>query len=152
MKKTANITILGGGPAGLAVGYYARKNSLDFTIYEANNHIGGNCITFRHGDFLFDSGAHRLHDKDVEITEEIKSLWQSIRTALNNGILREGASVNWYRKPDGSKGQAQHELKVYGQTGQQCQTCNQAAIEKIIVGQRGTHFCPNCQREDNYAR
>jgi len=66
--------ILGGGISGLAVGYYARKNAIPFTIYEANSIIGGNCITFRHGDFLFDSGAHRFHCKDKEITNEIKTL------------------------------------------------------------------------------
>ncbi|MDB9529340.1 FAD-dependent oxidoreductase [Oscillatoria sp. CS-180] len=71
---TEDITILAGGPAGLSVGYYARKNGLSFTIYEANNRVGGNCVTLKQGDFLFDSGAHRLHDKDEEVTEEVKNL------------------------------------------------------------------------------
>lgn len=69
-----HITVLGGGPAGLAVGYYAIKSGFPFTIYEASDHIGGNCITFKHGEFLFDSGAHRLHDRDSEVTEELKNL------------------------------------------------------------------------------
>lgn len=74
MSKPKHITILGGGPAGLAVGYYAKRNELPFTIYEASNRIGGNCITLKHGDFLFDSGAHRFHDKDAEVTKEFKKL------------------------------------------------------------------------------
>ncbi|UCD83821.1 MAG: FAD-dependent oxidoreductase [Deltaproteobacteria bacterium] len=69
-----HITILGGGMAGLSVGYYAKKNGLPFTIYEANNRIGGNCITLKHGDFLFDSGAHRLHDRAPEVMKELKEL------------------------------------------------------------------------------
>ena len=69
-----HITVFGGGSAGLAVGYYAKKNTFPFTIHEASDHIGGNCITFKHGDFLFDSGAHRLHDRDAEVTEELKNL------------------------------------------------------------------------------
>lgn len=73
-SRDEHITILGGGPAGLAVGYYAKKKGLPFTIYEASNRIGGNCITFKHGNFLFDSGAHRFHDKDAEATKEIKDL------------------------------------------------------------------------------
>jgi len=72
--KDRHITILGGGPAGLAAAYYARKQGLPFTIYEASNRIGGNAITVRHGDFLFDSGAHRFHDKDWEITRELRNL------------------------------------------------------------------------------
>lgn len=74
MIKPIHLTILGGGPAGLAVGYYARKNELEFKIYESKNRIGGNCITLKHKDFLFDSGAHRFHDKDEEVTKEIKFL------------------------------------------------------------------------------
>tara|TARA_Y100001970_G_scaffold281852_1_gene393508 strand:- start:46631 stop:47959 length:1329 start_codon:yes stop_codon:yes gene_type:complete len=73
MKKR-HITILGGGPAGLAVGYYAKKAGIPFTIFEAKDLTGGNCITYKKGDFLFDSGAHRLHDKDPEITDEVKYL------------------------------------------------------------------------------
>lgn len=72
--KPTHITILGGGPAGLAVGYYAKKNRLPFTIYESHHAIGGNCVTLKYGDFLFDSGAHRFHDKDIEVTKEVKEL------------------------------------------------------------------------------
>lgn len=74
MNKDRHITILGGGPAGLSAGYYAKQNGLPFTIYEARERIGGNAITLKHGDFLFDSGAHRFHDKDREITREIRDL------------------------------------------------------------------------------
>ncbi len=84
--------------------------------------------------------ADSLHD------DEIEALWHGIRRALTDGIAREGASVNWYRKPDGTKGQAQNGLLVYGKTGDLCSTCHQAIIEKTVIGQRGTHFCPNCQR------
>ena len=70
----ADIQILGGGPAGLAAGYYARKLGLDFLVFEAGAETGGNCRTLRLGEFLFDTGAHRLHDKDPEVTREIRAL------------------------------------------------------------------------------
>jgi protoporphyrinogen oxidase len=68
------LNILGGGPAGLAAGYYARKHGLPFWIHEAGAEVGGNCRTLRWGDFLFDTGAHRLHDRDPETTAEIRRL------------------------------------------------------------------------------
>jgi protoporphyrinogen oxidase len=68
------IIILGGGPAGLAVGYYAKKKGLPFTIYEAQARTGGNCITHKNGDFGVDSGAHRFHDMDAQVTRDIKNL------------------------------------------------------------------------------
>jgi len=72
--KNPEIQILGGGPAGLAAGYWAQKLGLDFAIFEASDEVGGNCRTMRQGDFLFDTGAHRVHDKDPDITREIKGL------------------------------------------------------------------------------
>ena len=69
-----DIQILGGGPAGLAAGYYAKKRGLDFVLFEAGSDVGGNCRTLRIGDFRFDTGAHRFHDKDPSVTCEVKKL------------------------------------------------------------------------------
>lgn len=57
------LAILGGGIAGLAAGYYAKKRGVNFTVYKAKSSIGGNCSTLRKGNFLFDSGARRFHDR-----------------------------------------------------------------------------------------
>jgi protoporphyrinogen oxidase len=74
MDAKRHVSILGGGTAGLSLGYYARKKGLPFDIYEASDSIGGNCRTYAHGDFRLDSGAHRFHDKDAEMTETVKGL------------------------------------------------------------------------------
>ena len=91
--ETTNLHILGGGPAGLTAGYYAKKHGVNFTIFEAGEHAGGNCRTLKikgtdckfrvlpSGDFRFDTGAHRFHDKDPEVTKEV-------RTLLGNNLLR----------------------------------------------------------------
>ncbi|MCX6898113.1 MAG: FAD-dependent oxidoreductase [Verrucomicrobia bacterium] len=69
-----HITILGGGPAGLAVAYYAKKEGLSFTLHEAASEVGGLCRTFRHGEFLYDSGAHRFHAVLPGVTREVLNL------------------------------------------------------------------------------
>jgi protoporphyrinogen oxidase len=74
MNEVRHIRILGGGPAGLAAGYYSKKHGVPFTVYEAGERTGGNAITLEHGGFMFDSGAHRFHDKDGEITAEMINL------------------------------------------------------------------------------
>ena len=76
-KSVTKIHILGGGPAGLATAYYAKKTGLDFHVYEANNNAGGNCRTIKIDDFRIDTGAHRIHNKIPEITEEFKNLLSS---------------------------------------------------------------------------
>ncbi len=76
---------------------------------------------------------------------EVHALYAAIRDALSAGIEMEGASVNWYRKPDGTPGEAQHYLYVYGREGEPCERCGSTII-KIRVAQRGTHYCPSCQQ------
>jgi protoporphyrinogen oxidase len=68
MAQTPHITVLGGGPAGLAAGAAARDYGFDVTLFEAADVIGGNCRTIEVGAYRFDTGAHRVHDKDPEIT------------------------------------------------------------------------------------
>lgn len=101
MIKPAHIAVLGGGPAGLAVGYYAQKNRLPFTIYESRSLIGGNCITLKQGEFLFDSGAHRLHDKDEAVTREIKKLLGERLKKINapSQIYRNGKLIDFPLSP-----------------------------------------------------
>ncbi|MEE9201427.1 MAG: FAD-dependent oxidoreductase [Candidatus Brocadiales bacterium] len=101
MSKPRHITILGGGIAGLSVGYYARKKGLPFTVYEAGNRIGGNCITLTYRGFRFDSGAHRFHDKDAEVTKELKSLLGEDLKEINvpSQIYHKGTFVDFPLSP-----------------------------------------------------
>ncbi len=71
---TTRLTILGGGITGLAAGFYARRHGLPATIFEAQPRPGGLSVTFEHEGFLFDSGAHRFHDKDASITRDVRAL------------------------------------------------------------------------------
>jgi formamidopyrimidine-DNA glycosylase len=95
---------------------------------------------------LHRAGIHPLRTADTLSDAEIARLYETIRYSLNLGIDHEGASVNWYRKPDGERGESQDYFLAYGRENQPCQTCG-GAIVKIRVAQRGTHFCPNCQPE-----
>jgi formamidopyrimidine-DNA glycosylase len=95
---------------------------------------------------LFAAKIHPLRRADTLTKAEIKRLHGTIRDALNSGIQHEGASINWYRKPDGTTGESQDHFAVYDREGEPCLQCG-APIVKIRVAQRGTHFCPHCQPE-----
>lgn len=95
---------------------------------------------------LFRARIHPLRSADTLDGAELTRLHEAVRYVLNQGIDHEGASVNWYRKPDGERGDSQEHFSVYDRAGLPCPRCG-AAIAKIRVTQRGTHFCPNCQRE-----
>lgn len=93
---------------------------------------------------LFYAGIRPTRKSDTLTPKERAALYEAIRQVLNTGIEREGASVDLYLKPDGSKGDMQNAVAVYGRTGQPCLKCG-APIERISLNGRGTHFCPACQ-------
>lgn len=93
---------------------------------------------------LFRAGIHPAALAGTLSDDDAALLQQTIREALQAGIEHEGASINWYRKADGQKGDSQNHFYVYGRTGLPCRHCG-AAINKVRVAQRGTHFCPLCQ-------
>ncbi len=70
----SEISILGGGPAGLAVGYYLTKAGLPLTLFESEDTPGGACRTIQVDDVRSDLGAHRLHNVHTDVTEEIQKL------------------------------------------------------------------------------
>ncbi len=101
MARPSNLSILGGGPAGLAVGYFASKAEIPFTIYETSDHTGGNAITLQHGEFRFDSGAHRFHDKDPQVTQELMELMgdELRRIVAPSQIYHQGKFINFPLHP-----------------------------------------------------
>ena len=70
----SRIEILGAGPAGLGVGYYAKKKGIPLSIFELTNEVGGNSRTITKGEFRYDTGAHRLHNKHHNVTQMVKTL------------------------------------------------------------------------------
>ncbi len=55
------------------------------------------------------------------------------------------ASISDYVDSAGEGGLFQVKLRVYGRTGEPCVRCG-AAIKRIVVVGRGTHYCPKCQK------
>jgi formamidopyrimidine-DNA glycosylase len=60
-------------------------------------------------------------------------------------VEHRGSSVSDYVDADGRKGSFQLLHRVYGKEGVPCPDCA-TPIRRIVVAQRGTHYCPKCQR------
>lgn len=93
---------------------------------------------------LFHAHLHPLRRTDTLDEEEVVALHAAIQKVLQMGIEREGASIDRYVKPDGTRGSMQDAVAVFQRTGATCYRCG-TPIERIIVGGRSTHFCPVCQ-------
>ena len=80
--------------------------------------------------------------------KEIIRLFDAVRKVLAKGIENGGTSLGGgapnFHHLNGQSGGNQNTLQAYGKEGEPCVRCGQA-IERIVVQQRGTHFCPICQ-------
>lgn len=77
--------------------------------------------------------------------KEIKDLYQGIKKILKLAISKKGTSADTYIQLDGTPGNMEKYLKVYGRKGQMCYRCK-GLIKRIKVNGRGTHFCEKCQK------
>ena len=78
---------------------------------------------------------------DSVTAKQAEALHEAIRKILREGIRRNGASIDWVYRG----GEFQNHFRVYDRAGKPCPTCG-TEIVRFIVGQRGTHICPKCQR------
>jgi formamidopyrimidine-DNA glycosylase len=86
------------------------------------------------------AGLHPLRRSDALRPDEVRALWRGIRRALQAGLKHNGASIDWVYRGGGF----QEHFRVYDRAGEPCERCG-TPIRRIVVGQRGTYFCPNCQ-------
>jgi formamidopyrimidine-DNA glycosylase len=99
---------------------------------------------------LFHARIHPARPGGSLTAEEITHLHTAVREVLTAGIIRRGStlggsSLQNYLRPGGLPGDFQNEFFVFRRTGQPCLVCG-TPIERIVIAQRSTHFCPHCQR------
>jgi formamidopyrimidine-DNA glycosylase len=94
---------------------------------------------------LWRARLHPLRAADTLTADEVRRLHRAVRQVLRQGIENRGASFSDYVDARGEEGGNAERLAVYRRTGEPCYRCGRA-IERIVVGQRSTHFCPRCQR------
>jgi formamidopyrimidine-DNA glycosylase len=94
---------------------------------------------------LFRAGIRPRRASGRLTRAELERLREALVQVLEEAIRLGGSSVSDYVDADGVRGFFQLEHCVYQRTGQPCRSC-EAAIRRIVVAGRGTHYCPNCQR------
>ncbi len=76
---------------------------------------------------------------------ECQSIASALRRVLERAIETGGSSIRDFVSPEGADGAYQDERWVYARTGEACRECG-VRIRRTRIGQRGTHYCPRCQR------
>lgn len=98
---------------------------------------------------LWEAKIHPLRSIQTLNDKEMALLHKAIILVLKKGVENTGTSLGAaranYFSVSGRRGSNQHALQVFRREGLICFRCN-SLINKIVVGQRGTHFCPTCQK------
>lgn len=97
-------------------------------------------------DALFLSKIHpSTPSKNVSRAKAL-ILHRAIISIMKQSVAAGGSTMkdNKYVRPDGSFGGNQFFFRVYQRAGEPCLVC-QTKIMKIVIGGRGTFYCPCCQ-------
>ena len=132
---------------GFSIKYFSQKLSnrrrhiktllLDQSIVAGIGNIYADEALFSSG-ILPDTVAADLKPKQIE------KLHQAIIDVLQTSINKGGTTFSDFLDLLGVSGNYGDAALVYGRTGEPCKACG-TAIEKIKLGGRSSHFCPNCQ-------
>ena len=77
--------------------------------------------------------------------QRMESLADAIKMVLGKAIKAGGTTLRDFHGGDGEPGLFQQQLEVYGRDDQPCLLCKRP-ISMIVLGQRSTYYCKNCQR------
>jgi phytoene dehydrogenase-like protein len=80
----AKIVIVGGGVAGLSAAIFARLNGFETEIYESNEKVGGECISWKRGEYTFDGSVQWLMGTSQKT--ELNKMWQKLGAFDNSKV------------------------------------------------------------------
>jgi formamidopyrimidine-DNA glycosylase len=105
----------------------------------------GTCSNIYADEALWRARLHPLRAADTLTGPEIARLHRAVRAVLRQGIDNRGTSFGDYVDAAGEPGDNAERLSVYQRTGEPCLRCG-TTIQRLVIGQRSSHFCPRCQR------
>ena len=95
---------------------------------------------------LFKAGIHPERPAGTLTARQVTRLHESIVTTLREAVEQGGSSIKSYVNGQGEMGMFQQSLLVYGRKDEPCFRCG-TPIVRTVVGGRGTHICPKCQKK-----
>jgi formamidopyrimidine-DNA glycosylase len=93
---------------------------------------------------LFAARIHPSTPADTLPLDAVRRLNAAIKRVLRRAIRHRGSSLRDYVDANGDPGAFQKLHRVYDRAAKPCRRCR-TPIERIVLGQRSTHFCPKCQ-------
>jgi len=94
---------------------------------------------------LFLAGIHPRRAAGRIARARYEALATTVKEVLASAIRAGGTTLRDFYGGDGEAGYFRQELEVYGRDGEPCLRCDRP-VSVIVLGQRSTFYCKNCQR------
>jgi formamidopyrimidine-DNA glycosylase len=94
---------------------------------------------------LFRAGVHPRRIAGRIARARFEPLVTAVRDVLRDAIEEGGTTLRNFVGGDGKPGYFAGRLRVYDRDGSPCINCG-TKIERRVLGQRATFYCPRCQR------
>jgi formamidopyrimidine-DNA glycosylase len=91
---------------------------------------------------LFRAGIDPRRPAGALSGPELERLSQAVLAAMRETIAREQSPEVRYVEEPG----VENPFQVYARAGERCPRCRKGTLERTVLGQRSTFFCPVCQR------
>lgn len=94
---------------------------------------------------LFMAGIRPDREAGKVSRSRLAKLVEAIREVLQASIEMGGTTLRDFVNEKGEPGYFQQTLRVYDREDQPCRSCS-ATVQRIVMSNRSTYFCPRCQR------
>jgi formamidopyrimidine-DNA glycosylase len=135
------------GPQFTPSGLYQdlRKSTASIKALLLNQKIVAGLGNIYVDESLFRAGINPATSGAWISKKQAEILYESIKSVITEAVNAGGTSISDFQDPEQRTGSFQHHLQVYGKKGNVCPRCGSIIIKEKLA-QRGTHWCPQCQK------
>jgi len=123
-----------------------RKRKVAIKTLVMNSQVAVGAGNIYANESLFMSGIHPQTIASKLTKKQCELLVSNIKKVLEAAIEQGGTTLKDFLSPDGKPGYFVQKLNVYDQESKPCPVCG-TPIERIILNQRASYFCPSCQKK-----
>ncbi|WP_373017311.1 bifunctional DNA-formamidopyrimidine glycosylase/DNA-(apurinic or apyrimidinic site) lyase [Thiomicrorhabdus sp.] len=124
--------------------HQSRNRKVAVKSFIMNSHIVVGAGNIYANESLFLSKIHPQTPAQQLTKAQCETLANHIKSVLTAAIEQGGTTLKDFLNADGKPGYFVQKLNVYGRDKQACPVCG-TPIERIVLNQRASYFCPKCQ-------
>lgn len=109
-----------------------------------NSHVVVGIGNIYAAEALHFAKIHPLTPSGLMTLNQWERLKDAIQQVLQSAIYQGGTTLKDFVNSEGNPGYFAQKLHVYGRAGKPCLYCKKT-LESLVIGQRSTVFCSNCQ-------